>query len=164
MRKLLPVAVTGRRCWRRSSGRVFVFEVCGKGGASGQDVRAWNSGPQETREKKMRPRNSTLLPLTSICIQKLELAMEFSPSRFLPNARNALGTSYSLALSLAFSRSLPRTPWSLSGTALCFLLASLVLYAAPENFITYTSSQSSLKKQQSLGYTSFLCDLITQRE
>lgn len=140
MRKPLPVAVTGRRRWRRSSGRVFVFEVCGKGGASGQDVRAWNSGPQETREKKTRPRNSTLLPLTSICIQKLELAMKFSPSRFLPNARTALGTSYSLSLALAlsFSRSLPRTPWSLSGTALCFLLASLVLHAAPENFITYT--------------------------
>ncbi len=145
MRKLLPMAVIGRRCWRRSSGRVFVFGVCGKGGALGQDVRAWNSGPQETREKKMRPRNSTLLPLTSICIQKLELAMEFSPSRFLPNARKALGTSYSLALYLSFSRSLPRTPWSLSGTALCFLLASLVLYAAPENFITNTRSQSSLK-------------------
>lgn len=141
MRKLLPVAVTGRRRWRRSSGSVFVCEVCGKGGASGQDVRAWNSGPQETRERKTRPRNSSLLPLTSICIQKLELAMEFSPSRFLPNARNTLGTS----LSLSFSHSLPRAPWSLSGTALCFLLASLVLHAAPENFITYTRSQSSQK-------------------
>lgn len=153
--------MTGRRRWRRSSGRVFVCGVCGKGGASGQDVWAWNSGPQETREeKKTRPRNSSLLPLASICIQKLELAMEFSPSRFVPNARKALFcTSFSLSFFLSFSCSLPRTPWSLSGTALCFLLASLVLHAAPENFITYTHSQSSQKKtttQQSLGYTSFL--------
>lgn len=91
--------------------------------------------------------------------------MEFSPSRFLTNARNALGTSYSLALSLAFSRSLPRTPWSLSGTALCFLLASLVLYAAPENFITYTRSQSSLKNNSPWATrVSFVIWLPIERE
>lgn len=164
MRKLLPVAVTGRRRWRRSSGRVFVFEVCGKGGASGQDVRAWNSGPQETREKKTRPRNSTLLPLTSICIQKLELAMEFSPSRFLPNARNALGTSYSLTLSLAFSLSFAQN--SLESIRHCIMLsAGFISPVCCTGEFHYIHMQPKFtKKQQSLGYTSFLCDLITQRE
>lgn len=160
MRKLLPVAVTGRRRWRRSSGSVFVCEVCGKGDASGQDVRAWNSGPQETREKKTRPRNSTLLPLTSICIQKLELAMEFSPSRFLPNARNALGTSLSLYLSLIVCPELLGVYQALH-YAFCWLHQSCMLH---RRISLHTHAAKVHKKQQSLGYMTFLCDLITQRE
>lgn len=155
MRKPLPVAVTGRRRWRRSSGCVFVCGECGKGGASGQDVRAWNSGPQETREKDKTSKQHSTSPRfylhtkarTGHGVQSLEVPTE----------------CLSFYLSLVVCPELLGVYQALH-YAFCWLHQSCMPHRRISLHTHAAKVHQKKKQQQSQGYTTFLCDLITQRE